>query len=84
MKAIVIYFSHSGNTRKAAEHVANALGLDTAQIMPDVSDPNRWAPIEFNPNDYSDFIINLDSHEYDDLFSKSYGEILGDDFKYIN
>ncbi|MCQ2528094.1 MAG: hypothetical protein MJ108_03125 [Saccharofermentans sp.] len=57
MKAIVIYFSHSGNTRKAAEYVANALGLDTAQIMPNDSDSNYWAPVEFNPDDYSDYII---------------------------
>lgn len=59
MKAIVIYFSHSGNTRKAAEHIANVLQVDIASINPDASSPNSWKQLNFNPDNYSDYIIGF-------------------------
>lgn len=32
MKAIVVYYSYSGNTKNIAEHIAKELGADTAVI----------------------------------------------------
>ena len=57
MKTIVIYFSHSGNTRKAAEYIANTLGLECVAINPKPSGSNEWVPVDFDANAYSDYIV---------------------------
>ncbi len=44
MKALVVYYSRSGNTRKAGEEIARELGSDVEEIVDTV---NRAGPIGF-------------------------------------
>lgn len=58
MKTIVIYFSQSGNTKRAAFLIANNLGIDAVSITAlNMSSPS------IDLSEYSDFIIGYPIHD---------------------
>lgn len=46
-KELVVYYSHSGNTRKGAMLISNLTGADVLELVPEVDYPNgMWATVD--------------------------------------
>lgn len=51
MKTLLVYYSHSGNTRKLAEALAAKIHADTFELLPEKPYPSVWDDLVFQVKD---------------------------------
>ena len=89
-KTLVVYYSHSGNTKKVGELIGEVLGADTLEVEPverytggmwDVVD--QWRE-EYNNDilrDIKDYEVNLDNYDTVILGSPNWGSTIATPLK---